>query len=119
LWILACARQNRGRGDADAGADEEHGTVGSELAGYAIGHKPAEHWDSDIKVLRILAIFLGGDELLGDALEVARAGACAGAVAPVGNFVDDNGDFDEAAAGGDVAGAGYGGVLGEGIKAGH
>ena len=67
----------------------------------------------------MLAVFLSGDDVFGGALEVAGADVCAWAVAPVGGFVDGNGDLDEAAAGGVVVGAGDGGVLGEGVEAGH
>jgi len=58
--------------------------------------------------------------LLGDAFEEAGAEAGAGAVAPVGRFVDGDGDFDQAPGFfGVVLGAGELGVLAEGVEAGH
>jgi len=57
--------------------------------------------------------------LLGDAFEEAGAEAGAGAVAPVGRFVDGRGDFDQPPGVGVVLGAGELGVLAEGVEAGH
>ncbi len=57
--------------------------------------------------------------MLGDAFEEAGAEAGAGAVAPVGRFVDGRGDFDQPPGVGVVLGAGELGVLAEGVEAGH